>query len=168
MSSILNDDLINGTPEEDFAFNVLEFSKTYSKESWQALYDYATKHFKKIGGKMCWKKYCYFAISKPTQRSRWNSKKNDYNKYEVPGKLIIASECYVKNSWGRCDCVVFRAIGNVGPKDRRGQWYKDIRNSENPILSSGWKFSEYEIFQIPVDMFGFLWDFLPHKPVENN
>lgn len=164
MSSILNENLIDGTPEEEFAFAALDFSRTYSDTAYKTMQEYAKKNFTKISGKLCWKKYCYFAISKPTQRSRWNPKKNDYDRYEAPGKIIITSECYVKDSWGRGECVVFRATGKTGPKDRRGQWFKTYRTQDDPILSSGWKYSDYEIFQMPVDMFGFLYDFLPHKP----
>ena len=159
---ILDEDLINGTPEEDFVLNVATFAKTYDNELWEAMREYASKHFTKISGKLCWKKYHYFAITKPGKYPKWNGEK--YVDCEKPKKLIIASECLIKDSWGRYDCVVFRATGKTGPKERRGQWFKTHRSQDDPVLSSGWKFSDYDIYQIPADMIGYLYGFLPHKP----
>lgn len=159
---ILDADLINGTPEEEFAFNVLQFSKNYDKESWQALTDYAKKHFTKQDRKLCWRKHHYFAITRNEKSRRWNGEK--YVECDAPRKIIIASECLIKNDWGNYDCVTFRCTGKTGPKDRRGQWFPIYRSQENPVLSTGYKFSEYDIYQIPTELISFLWDFLPHKP----
>lgn len=159
---LLNKDLINGTPEEEFAFNVMQFSKNYDEESWRALREYAKQNFYKNDRKLCWKKYHYFAITRREKMYRWNGVRNVET--DAPRKLIIASESLIKDSWGRSECVVFRCTGKTGPKKKRGQWFSTTRSQENPVLSAGYKFDEYDIYRIPTDLIEFLWDFLPHRP----
>lgn len=165
---ILDDNYAEGTPEENFVLDVAKFAQTYDHESWMAMTEYVRKNCKKITGKLCWKKYHYFAISRNVTDREWIEKTRSYKEVPAKHKIIIASESYFKDSWGRGQCVVFRCTGKTGPKEKRGQWYNASRDSFNPILSSGWKFSEYDIYEIPTGLFEYLWAFLPHQKTSDN
>lgn len=161
MSSILSDNLIEGTPEENFAMSILAYTKTFSEAAWEEIVKYVESNFTQNDRKLCWKKYSYIAISKSKRVFNYrNGNMEDDNVH----RLIIASELINKDEWGRGKCNVFRYIGKVGPKDRRGQWYECNRSQENPVLASGWQFSDYKIYRIPLDMANFLFDFLPKAP----
>lgn len=159
MSTILNDDLIKGCPEEEFAIMVFAFSQNKTEDNYNELYQFATKHFKKNSGKLCWKKYHYFAITNPKQYER--AKRLTWKRLEL--NAIIASEAYQPRPTGYPKCKVYRTSKH-GPKERRCQWFELHRSQDNPILSSGWKFTDYDIFEISEEMFEFLWNFLPHQP----
>lgn len=159
MSTILTNDLINGCPEEEFSIMLATFSQNKTEELHKLLHDFATEHFKKISGKMCWKKYHYFGIISPGAYER--SKRSSWKRMEL--NAILASEKYNATSkWPRCK--VFRTSRH-GSKERRSQWFEIHRSRDNPILSSGWKFNDYDIFEVPEEFFAFAYDFLPkHQP----
>lgn len=88
------------------------------------------------------------------------SPKNSWRKCELTA--ILASEIYKPGNLGWPRCKVFKATGR-GPKERRCQWFEIYRAPDNPILSSGWKFSNYDIFEVPEEFFAFAYDFLPKQ-----
>lgn len=167
MASILDENLVTGTPEEHFAADVLEFSKTYNVEAYRRIYEYASKHFERLKGKLCWKKYHYFAITNSNWVDRWLEGKK-VGQLGASPKLIVGSELLedTTKTWST-RCMVFRAIGNVGPKNRRSAWFKIYRDSFNPVITSGWKFREYDIFMIPRKDIDALVNFLPYSEEES-
>lgn len=157
MSSILNNDLINGSPEEEFAIMLASFSQNKTEELHKQLHDFATKHFKKLCGKMCWKKYHYFGITNPGVYKQ--SRHCSWKRMEL--NAILASESYnCTSAYPRCK--IYRTSRH-GPKERRSQWFELHRSQDNPILSSGWKFNDYDIFEVPEEFFAFAYDFLPKQ-----
>lgn len=163
MASILDEGLVLESPDEAFTFDVLEFSKTYDVEVFKRMYGYITQNFEKIRGKMCWKKYHYIAVTKLPFVERWLTDKRNYE--SAPPKLIIASELLDNEGKSRWEtyCRVFKAVGKRGALNKRGQWYNDSRTSENPILSSGWKYRDYDIFILPESTIETLYTYLPHQ-----
>lgn len=166
MSTILNNDLIMESPEEAFTYDVLDFSRSYDVEVFRRIYGFVSKNFEKIHGKLCWKKYHYIAVSKMSHVERWLTDKNHYE--STPPRIIIASELLDNDNKARWQikCRVFKAIGNRGKKERRGQWYDDNRTNQNPILSSGYEFRNYDIFMIPENVIEMLYTYLPHQSNE--
>ena len=157
MSSILDENFINGCPEEEFALLIAAFMQNRTEETHKALYDFAFSHFRKLDRKMCWKKYHYIGIINPTA---YKQSQNSWRKCELTA--ILASEIYKRGNLGWPRCKVFKATGR-GPKERRCQWFEIHRDQDNPILSSGWKFSNYDIFEVPEEFFAFAYDFLPKQ-----
>ena len=167
MASILDEGLVLESPEEAFTYDVLEFSKTYDIETFKRIYGYVSQNFERIHGKMCWKKYHYIAVTKLPFVERWLTDKHHYE--SASPRLIIASELLDNKNKSRWEiqCRVFKSIGKFGKIDRRSQWYNDTRNGENPIISSGWKFRDYDIFMVPDSTIEMLYTFLPHQTKEN-
>lgn len=153
MSSVLDDNLVEGTPEENFAFDLLTFSQTYDPELFGAIRNHITTNFEKRVGKLSWKKHHYIAITKKNM--------------QVDPGIIVASELIDDNEWAYSRCHVWRAIGNKGKKERRGRWFKCVRSQSNPVLTTGYQCYQYDIYILPGATINTLYALLP-KVEENN
>lgn len=127
-----------------------------SQERFDIINSICSKHFEPNCKKLCWKKYRYIAIAPPTD-NRWQN-------YKGPKVIIAADESLFTGRGWRT--YVYKWIGPVGRKERRAQWHKEARSQENPVLSTGYKFSDFKIFLLPEEVWQVLWDMLPKKPDE--
>lgn len=148
--SILSENLMDGTWEEELALLISLLPKTNNQNAHDTIKKILDEHLKRNDRRLCWNKYRYIAITPPTDRPL----------AYAGTKLIIAGELNTPND----KCEYWRWIGNVGKKTNRGVWSRDWRSQDNPILSTGWKFSNYKIYIIPDDLWGILKSYLPKSP----
>lgn len=153
---ILSDDVYNDDWRVELGMYIAALHTDPSQERFDIIKSICSKHLKRNDKRLCWKLNRYLAIAPPDD-DRWKN-------YKGAKVIIAADESILRGSGWKTH--VYKWIGPTGRKDRRAQWHKEVRGQENPILSTGYQYSNFTIYLLPEDAWKVLFDMLPKKPDE--
>lgn len=151
---ILSNDIYNDDWRVEFGMYIMGLHTDPSQERFDTINSICSKHLKRNDRRLNWKSNRYLAIAPPND-DQWK----DYKGAKI---IIAADEELLSGSGWRT--YVYKWIGPVGHRNKRAQWYKAARSQANPILSTGYHYSNYNIYILPDDVWKLLFDMLPKKP----
>lgn len=147
---VLSDDIYNDDWRVELAMQIANLYTNPSQEAFDVINSICGEHFMRNDRKLNWNKNRYIAVSHPM-----------HSRHNQTHVIIAADEDLIRGHGWRT--YVYKWTGPTGPKDRRAQWHRVHRGQDNPVLSTGYKFSEYIIYILPEDAWNVLWDILPKR-----